>query len=70
MTAFSYWNTTCSQFTDLDMRLRSLVQKAACPTVPNTPPPTGRCDPTTQTGCDRALNEVRNARIAFGLTKR
>jgi hypothetical protein len=47
-----------AEFTDLDTRLRALVQKAACPTGPVTPAPPGNCDPTTQTGCDRTLNEV------------
>lgn len=46
------------RFKDLDTRLRSLIQKAACPAPDPTPKPTGPCNPTTQTGCDRALNEV------------
>ncbi|KAK6027850.1 EGF-like domain protein, partial [Ostertagia ostertagi] len=43
---------------DLDTRLRSMIQKAACPTpVKTESPPQGTCNPRTQTGCDRSLNE-------------
>jgi hypothetical protein len=51
------------EYADLNQRLRSLVQKAACPTGPSpTPAPNTPCDPTAQTGCDRALNELCSAR--------
>ncbi|VDK58293.1 unnamed protein product [Gongylonema pulchrum] len=46
------------RFKDLDTRLRSLIQKAACPSPEPKPRPPGGCNPTTQTGCDRALNEI------------
>lgn len=46
------------KFKDLDTRLRSLIQKAACPSPEPKPRPAGGCNPSTQTGCDRALNEV------------
>lgn len=46
------------RFKDLDTRLRSLIQKAACPSPEPKPRPAGGCNPTTQTGCDRALNEI------------
>lgn len=46
------------RFKDLDTRLRSLIQKEACPPVQRPPvPPTG-CNPQTQTGCNRVLNEI------------
>ncbi|KAK6023298.1 von Willebrand factor type A domain protein, partial [Ostertagia ostertagi] len=46
------------KFKDLDTRLRSMIQKAACPTpVKTESPPQGTCNPRTQTGCDRSLNE-------------
>ncbi|KAI3415661.1 hypothetical protein GPALN_005254 [Globodera pallida] len=46
-------------FKELDMRLRSLVQKLACPTPAHTPHETiGGCNPDTQTGCDRALGQI------------
>jgi hypothetical protein len=35
-----------------------LIQKAACPSPEPTAKPAGPCNPTTQTGCDRARNEV------------
>lgn len=46
------------RFKDLDMRLRSLIQKMACPPPEHQPRPSGVCNPNTQTGCDRALNEI------------
>uniref|UniRef100_A0AC34QH72 Uncharacterized protein n=1 Tax=Panagrolaimus sp. JU765 TaxID=591449 RepID=A0AC34QH72_9BILA len=46
------------RFKDLDMRLRSLIQKMACPAPEHTPRPQLVCNPNTQTGCDRALNEI------------
>ncbi|VDN55231.1 unnamed protein product [Dracunculus medinensis] len=46
------------RFKDLDTRLRSLIQKAACPSLgPKTQLPSG-CNPVVQTGCNRALNEI------------
>ncbi|EPB77461.1 von Willebrand factor type A domain protein [Ancylostoma ceylanicum] len=46
------------KFKDLDTRLRSMIQKAACPSpVKAESPPQGTCNPRTQTGCDRSLNE-------------
>ncbi|KAK5965587.1 von Willebrand factor type A domain protein, partial [Trichostrongylus colubriformis] len=46
------------KFKDLDTRLRSMIQKAACPSpVKTESPPQGTCNPRTQTGCDRSLNE-------------
>ncbi|OZC08479.1 hypothetical protein X798_04540 [Onchocerca flexuosa] len=47
-----------AKFKDLDTRLRSLIQKAACPSPEPKPRPPGGCNPSTQTGCDRTLNEV------------
>ncbi|PAV59374.1 hypothetical protein WR25_03507 [Diploscapter pachys] len=48
-----------SKFKDLDTRLRSMIQKAACPSpIKQESPPSGRCNPRTQTGCDRTLNEL------------
>lgn len=46
------------RFKDLDTRLRSLIQKAACPNVEAEPKENARCNVLTQTGCDRALNEI------------
>uniref|UniRef100_A0A7E4VNX4 Transmembrane cell adhesion receptor mua-3 n=1 Tax=Panagrellus redivivus TaxID=6233 RepID=A0A7E4VNX4_PANRE len=46
------------RFKDLDMRLRSLIQKMACPAQEAEPRPSGACNPNSQTGCNRALNEV------------
>uniref|UniRef100_A0A1I8BC42 Transmembrane matrix receptor MUP-4 n=1 Tax=Meloidogyne hapla TaxID=6305 RepID=A0A1I8BC42_MELHA len=46
-------------FKDLNTRLRSLVQKLACPTPPHVPyPPSGLCSPDTQEGCDRTLGQI------------
>ncbi|CAK5070046.1 unnamed protein product [Meloidogyne enterolobii] len=46
-------------FKDLNTRLRSLVQKLACPTPPHIPnPPNGLCSPDTQEGCDRTLGQI------------
>ncbi|KAK6743395.1 hypothetical protein RB195_010571 [Necator americanus] len=46
------------KFKDLDTRLRSMIQKAACPSPAKMEsPPQGTCNPKTQTGCDRSLNE-------------
>ncbi|KAI6201465.1 hypothetical protein M3Y96_00844600 [Aphelenchoides besseyi] len=46
------------RFKDLDTRLRSLIQKAACPAPEREQRPPGRCNANSQTGCDRTLNEV------------
>lgn len=46
------------RFKDLDMRLRSLIQKEACPSQPFIPKPIGPCNPNTQTGCKREHNEI------------
>lgn len=47
-----------NKFKDLDTRLRSMIQKAACPSpVKVQSPPQGTCNHHTQTGCDRSLNE-------------
>lgn len=46
------------RFKDLDTRLRSIIQKLACPEPVNVPRPPGVCNVQTQTGCDRTLNEV------------
>lgn len=46
------------RFKDLDMRLRGLIQKLACPAPENSPLPIEKtCNPQTQTGCDRSLNK-------------
>ncbi|KAF7632829.1 hypothetical protein Mgra_00007760 [Meloidogyne graminicola] len=46
------------RFKDLDMRLRSIVQKLACPSPPRlVQSPTG-CSVDAQTGCDRTRNEI------------
>lgn len=47
-----------AKFKDLDTRLRSLIQKAACPSPEPKARPPGGCNPSTQTGCDRTLNEI------------
>ncbi|CAJ0578738.1 unnamed protein product, partial [Mesorhabditis spiculigera] len=49
-----------NRFKDLDTRLRSLIQKVACPSVqlPTRGANPGPCNPRTQTGCDRSLNEL------------
>ncbi|KHN76197.1 Transmembrane cell adhesion receptor mua-3 [Toxocara canis] len=46
------------RFKDLDTRLRSLIQKAACPSPEPKPRPLSGCSATAQTGCDRSLNEI------------
>lgn len=46
------------RFKDLDMRLRSLIQKAACPAPERETPLLGTCNADAQTGCDRSLNEL------------
>lgn len=46
------------RFKDLDTRLRSLIQKAACPSPEPKQHSPGGCNALTQTGCDRALNEI------------
>lgn len=47
------------KFKDLDTRLRSMIQKAACPSpVRQETLPQGACNARTQTGCDRTLNEL------------
>ena len=46
-----------NDFTDLDIRLRSAIQKLACP-VPKVPPGRGPCTPERHEGCQRQLNEV------------
>lgn len=54
------------KFKDLDTRLRSMIQKAACPSPTKQETPSEDvCNPRTQTGCDRSLNEhcaVENGR--------
>lgn len=40
------------------MRLRSLIQKLACPARKKIEKLSGACDPDRQTGCDRTRNEV------------
>ncbi|GMT19358.1 hypothetical protein PFISCL1PPCAC_10655, partial [Pristionchus fissidentatus] len=58
-------------FEDLNTRLRSLIQKEACPH--DTPTPyTGPCDPSTHNGCDRSLNQVcivKDGRFSCGCPK-
>lgn len=44
------------RFKDLDTRLRSLIQKIACPAQVQTPG--SKCEVGTQKGCNRALNEI------------
>ncbi|CAD5233599.1 unnamed protein product [Bursaphelenchus xylophilus] len=46
------------RFRDLDTRLRSLIQKIACPAMEQMKPQNVSCDPGTQRGCDRTLNEI------------
>lgn len=46
------------RFKDLDMRLRSIIQKLACPEPKHVPRPPSVCNALTQTGCDRTLNEI------------
>lgn len=46
------------RFKDLDTRLRSLIQKAACPLPQREERLPGKCNSQTQTGCDRSLNEI------------
>lgn len=46
------------RFKDLDTRLRSLIQKAACPSPEPKPRPSSGCNAAAQTGCDRSLNEI------------
>ncbi|CAD5230397.1 unnamed protein product [Bursaphelenchus okinawaensis] len=47
------------RFRDLDTRLRSLIQKIACPAMEQQMKPQNvSCDPGTQRGCDRTLNEI------------
>ncbi|KAL3070193.1 hypothetical protein niasHT_039386 [Heterodera trifolii] len=45
------------RFKDLDMRLRSIVQKLTCPQPPRPPPSPGGCSVQSQIGCDRTRNE-------------
>ncbi|GMS89863.1 hypothetical protein PENTCL1PPCAC_12038, partial [Pristionchus entomophagus] len=47
------------RFKDLDTRLRSIIQKVACPQARREPtsPEKGPCNARSQTGCDRSLNE-------------
>lgn len=42
----------------MDTRLRSLIQKAACPLPKEEGRLPGRCNAQTQVGCDRSLNEM------------
>uniref|UniRef100_A0A915AKQ6 Transmembrane cell adhesion receptor mua-3 n=1 Tax=Parascaris univalens TaxID=6257 RepID=A0A915AKQ6_PARUN len=56
-------------FKDLNARLRSAIQKVACPEGKPTPPTEGPCDPSTHRGCDRSLNQVclaRNGQFTCG----
>ncbi|CAI4230491.1 unnamed protein product [Auanema sp. JU1783] len=57
-------------FEDLNTRLRSAIQKVACPQS-ETPASNdnGPCDPNGHSGCDRALNQVcieKNGRFSCG----
>lgn len=57
------------QFTDLNIKLRGLIQKQACPAVKPSPRPSGPCDPTTHEGCDRSRNEIcieKNGQFSCG----
>jgi hypothetical protein len=45
------------RFKDLDTRLRSLIQKIACPAQVHQPS-NSKCEVGTQRGCNRALNEI------------
>uniref|UniRef100_A0A0M3J197 EGF-like domain protein n=1 Tax=Anisakis simplex TaxID=6269 RepID=A0A0M3J197_ANISI len=47
-----------SSFKDLNARLRSVIQKVTCPAAPPAEPLEGPCDPSTNRGCDRSLNQV------------
>lgn len=40
------------------MRLRSLIQKLACPTIKKIEKPSSSCNIDNQTGCDRTRNEI------------
>ncbi|VDM42590.1 unnamed protein product [Toxocara canis] len=58
-----------SGFKDLNARLRSAIQKVACPEGKPSKPAEGPCDPTTHRGCDRSLNQVclaRNGQFSCG----
>uniref|UniRef100_A0A915K1N4 VWFA domain-containing protein n=1 Tax=Romanomermis culicivorax TaxID=13658 RepID=A0A915K1N4_ROMCU len=47
------------QFTDLNTRLRSLIQKTLCPQkTPTTPTKAPGCDPNDLDACDRTRNEI------------
>uniref|UniRef100_A0AC35TFU5 EGF-like domain-containing protein n=1 Tax=Rhabditophanes sp. KR3021 TaxID=114890 RepID=A0AC35TFU5_9BILA len=46
------------RFKDLDTRLRSLIQKAACPPLPTPSKLHQTCNIHKQTGCNRELNEI------------
>ncbi|CAD6188433.1 unnamed protein product [Caenorhabditis auriculariae] len=47
-----------SGFEDLNTRLRSAIQRVACPQVVPPQQDDGPCDPNTHKGCDRALNQI------------
>lgn len=46
------------RFKDLDTRLRSLIQKAACPSAEPAARTDARCNAGAQSGCSRELNEL------------
>lgn len=46
------------RFRDLDSRLRSLIQKIACPSGSPSNRTQQHCEIGTQQGCDRTLNEI------------
>ncbi|KAI1731796.1 calcium-binding EGF domain-containing protein [Ditylenchus destructor] len=46
------------RFKDLDMRLRSIIQKLACPAPEHIQRSEDTCNPQAQTGCDRSLNKI------------
>ncbi|CAJ0580735.1 unnamed protein product, partial [Mesorhabditis spiculigera] len=59
-------------FEDLNTRLRSLIQKVACPPEAPREPTYGPCDPSTHNGCDRSKNQVclvNNGRFSCGCPK-
>lgn len=47
-----------NQFKELDLRLRSLIQKLACPESEKDQKIVGSCNVDKQTGCDRTRNEI------------
>ncbi|KAK0416184.1 hypothetical protein QR680_012332 [Steinernema hermaphroditum] len=56
------------RFKDLDTRLRSLIQKIACPNKAPETQPNAPCSVEKQTGCARELNE-RCVDVGGGVTK-